>query len=177
MKIWLAKSLIATGETKAAEKHLSDMIIESTPTSQDLAQVAKMGVQLNNLDLAIRALEKATALSGVFNPDLTMNLAMAYATQGQRRKALETLNTSDSILIQHPSVALMKADLLDALGQYQIALDTLNLIEETAPAKLPLPDQQDDSVTKSPLLYAIDFSLPLLLCPPGSVVLGSWRFR
>ena len=160
LKIWLAKSLIATGETKAAEKYLSDMIIESTPTSQDLAQVAKMGVQLNNLDLAIRALEKATALSGVFNPDLTMNLAMAYATQGQRRKALETLNASDSILIQHPSVALMKADLLDALGQYQIALNTLNLIEEAAPAKLPLPDQQEDSVTKSPLLYAIDFSLP-----------------
>ena len=160
LKIWLAKSLIAAGNTQAAEKQLSEMIIESTPTSHDLEQVAKMGVQLNNLDLAIKALEKAIALSSAFNPELTMNLAMAYATQGQRRKALETLNASDSILTQYPSIALLKADLLDALGQHQIALDTLTMIEDAAPAKLPLPDQPSESVTKSPLLYAIDFSLP-----------------
>ena len=160
LKIWLAKSLIATGDTQAAEKHLSEMIIESTPTAQDLEQVAKMGVQLNNLDLAIKALEKAKGLNSSFNSELTMNLAMAYATQGQRRKALETLNTTDTILVQYPSVALMKADLLDALGQYQIALNTLNLIEDAAPAKLPLPVQQVDGIAKSPLLYAIDFSLP-----------------
>lgn len=160
LKIWLAKSLVATGDTQTAEKHLSEMIIESTPTAQDLVQIAKMGVQLNNLDLAIKALEKAKGLSSSFNPDLTMSLAMAYATQGQRRKALETLNTSDTIMVQYPSVALLKADLLDALGQHQIAMSTLNLIEDAAPAKLPLPDQHVDSVAKSPLLYAIDFSLP-----------------
>ena len=43
LKIWLAKSLIATGETHAAEKQCSDMIAKSTPSAQDMEQVAKLG--------------------------------------------------------------------------------------------------------------------------------------
>jgi tetratricopeptide (TPR) repeat protein len=172
LKIWLAKSFIASGDTQAAEKQLSAMIIESSPNSHDLEQVAGMGVQLNNLDLAIKALEKAKGLNSSFNPGLVMNLAMAYATQGQRRKALETLSAPESALIQNPTVAILKADLLDTLGQHQIALNTLNLIEETAPAKLTLPDQPADSVTKSPLLYAIDFSLPSYYVRLGQLYLA-----
>ena len=147
LQIWLAKSLIATGDTSAAEKQLSEMIVGSTPTSQDLEQVARMGVQLNNLDLTIKALEKANALSKDFNANLTMNLAMAYATQGQRRKALDILNTTDPILIQNPAIALMKADLLNSLGQYQPALNTLDKVEDTAPEKLTLPDQPSSAFT------------------------------
>ena len=93
---------------------------------------------------------------------------MAYATQGQRRKALETLNVPNSFLVENPSVALLKADLLNALGQYQLALDTLTMIEDTAPEKLPLPGQEEFNYTKSPLLYTVAFS-PLLLLPASGL--------
>lgn len=160
LKMWLAKTLISTGDIKAAEKHLSEIISRSTVSSENLQQVARMGVQLNNLELAIKALEKAQTLTNHFDDSLTMDLAMAYTAQGQRRKALEILNVTDDILIRFPLVALLKADLLNTLGQYQLALDTLNSIEETAPEQLSTPGHEKPFVVTSPLLYATDFSLP-----------------
>lgn len=160
LKLWLAKTLISTGELQAAEENLLELIASAEPTAQELHQAARIGVQLNNLDLTIKALEKACQISEDFDPVLVMDLAVAYATQEQRRKALETLNLADSILIENPEVALLKSDLLNHLGQYELALSTLKLIESTAADKLAAPGEQDSALAKSPLLYAINFSRP-----------------
>jgi len=159
LKLWLSRTLISSGAMKEAEKNIEALIKDSKPSSQDLHQAAYIGIQLNNLDLAIQALEKAEQQSEGLDYVLLMDLAVAYATQGQMRKALEALTVKDDSFIQHPELALLKADLLGDLSQYELALSTLTDIDEVAMETLSDTEELSNNFKKSPLLYTYDFSL------------------
>lgn len=159
LKLWLARTLISTGETQEAFETLQQLVNSSPASTSELHQAAYLGVQINQMDLTIQALEKAVQLTEHFNPLLVMDLAVAYAAHGHQRKALETLNLDQTIYIKYPEVALIRADILNTLSQYEHALNTLRIIEGIAETQLGSNNQQISHIHQSPLLYSSDFSL------------------
>lgn len=159
LKLWLVKAQLALGEIDAAESNLLDVTNVAAASPAELQNAAYLSIRLNNFNLAIKALEKAIEISDSFSPLMVMDLAAAYTSQNQRREALEVLDLDAEVYQQYPELALLKADILDYLGQYEPALVALatiqNGIEESFGEQ---PDRVLD-YAKSPLLYPVDFSL------------------
>ncbi|MDY6874412.1 MAG: tetratricopeptide repeat protein, partial [Chloroflexota bacterium] len=156
LKLWLARSLISTGELDDAERNLAELINDPHTTGEDLHQAAYACVQVNNLDLAIKALELALSRTEAFNPLYVLDLAATFASREQWLSALKVLDVTDNEIIQNPEIALYKSDLLNQLGRYEASLLMLENIQDRIEAKL---GEGNDTYTQSPLLYAVDFSL------------------
>ena len=159
LQLWLAQSLASVGEIQDSEKNIQNLLENSTASVKTLHKGAYIGLQINQPELAIRALEKAVHLSESVDPLLLMELAGAYLTMNQRRKALETLNLSKEQRLTYPQLALLRADILNQLGQYELALETLNDISGLAEESLAESQTGLDDIARSPLLYTSDFSL------------------
>ena len=158
-KLWLSRAHLALGEMDSAETNLKSVVHNPTASTVQLQDAAYQSIRLNNFNLAIKALEKANQNSSIFSPLLVMDLAAAYTSQNQRREALETLDLDAEIFVQYPELALLKADILDFLGQYQPALAALQTIQNIAEDQLESNPDRLNAYSKSPLLYTVDFSL------------------
>jgi len=121
LQYWLAKYCYASGDTQEASEILKKSISGFQNSPELLSKAAYLGVQLNELDLAVIALEKARQLNSEENATLLMDLSMCHKLLGERKKALEVLDISESTLKQHPQLSMLKSDLLSELGQYQLA--------------------------------------------------------
>jgi tetratricopeptide (TPR) repeat protein len=156
LKLWLARSLLSTGDVDAVERNLAELIDDTRTTSDNLHQAAYACVQINNLDLAIKALELALSRSETFNPLFVLDLAATFASREQWLSALNVLDISEDEINQNPEIALYKSDLLNQLGRYEASLVVLEGIRGDIEAKL---SETSDTYAQSPLLYAVDFSL------------------
>ncbi|MBG0770230.1 MAG: tetratricopeptide repeat protein, partial [Anaerolineaceae bacterium] len=159
LKLWLSRAHLALGEMDAAETNLVSVINNPDTSVEELQDAAYQSIRLNNFDLAIKALEKAIQNTGDFSPLMVMDLAAAYTSQNQRREALEALDLEVEFFLQYPELALLKADILDYLGQYQPALAALRIIDSVAEAQLENNPDRLKAYAKSPLLYPVDFSM------------------
>ncbi len=159
LKLWLARSLLSTGDLDAAERNLAELIEDPFTKGADLHQAAYACVQINNLDLAIKALESAISRTGTFNPLLALDLAAIFASRDEWLSALNVLDLTEDQTASFPEVALYKSDLLNHLGRYDSSLAVLESIQAQAEARLASDPGPTDSYTRSPLLYAVDFSL------------------
>jgi len=159
LKLWLLKSLIAKNAAKESREMLEELIADSETSPSQLHQTAYLCIQINAPDLSVQALEKASQLNPEMDPILLMDLARCYTLCGQHQDALDTLNLAGEIFEEHPELALLKADLLIELGQYDSAYQTLKIIETTAESTLKNALDEDNPVINSPLLYTCDFSI------------------
>ncbi|MBG0786226.1 MAG: tetratricopeptide repeat protein [Anaerolineaceae bacterium] len=159
LKLWLSRAHLSLGEMDTAESNLISVINSADVSPEQLQDAAYQSIRLNNFDLAIKALEKAIQNASDFSPLMVMDLATAYTSQNQRREALEALDLDVETFIQYPELALLKADILDYLGQYQPALTSLQLIESIAEDELDNNADRLKAYSKSPLLYPVDFSM------------------
>ncbi len=160
LKFWLAKSLFASGDIQGTHEHIASVISDSKATPEQLHQTAYLCVQINALDLAVQALEKANQHEPDMNPILLMDLALCHSLQGHRKKALEVLNLNEDWIIPYPELSMFKSDLLSELGQYDLAFKTLSVIEDYVENNLSIMSGDDSEHSqRSPLLYPYDFSL------------------
>ena len=158
-KLWLSRAYLALGEMDSAESSLKSVIHNAKTSTEELQDAAYQSIRLNNFNLAIKALEKANQNTSTFSPLRLMDLAAAYTSQNKRREALETLDLDAETFVQYPEIALLKADILDFLGQYQPALAALQSIQKIAEGQLESNPDNLKAYSKSPLLYPVDFSL------------------
>jgi tetratricopeptide (TPR) repeat protein len=159
LKLWLVKAQLTLGEIDAAEANLLDVINGAAASTVELQSAAYLSIRLNNFNLAIKALEKAIENADSFSPQMVMDLTAAYTSQNQRREALATLDLDADITYQYPELAVLKADILDYLGQYEPALGTLMSIQNLIEESFATQPERVLEYAKSPLLYPIDFSL------------------
>ena len=158
LKLWLTRAQLTLGEIEPAESNLVSVINGSAASPSELQEAAYLSIRLNNFDLAIKALGKAIKLSDAFSPVLVMDLAAAYTSQNQRREALESLNLDNEFFHHYPELALLKADILDYLGQYEPALIALQTVQNVVEEQLEANPERLSAYAKSPLLYPVDFS-------------------
>jgi tetratricopeptide (TPR) repeat protein len=171
LKLWLSKILKSMGNIDESKQVLHDLIENSSTDPQELHHAAYVSVQLRDFDLAVKALEKSKHLLDDSNPRLIQDLAEIYSLMDDRNMALRTLNLDDSYLRKNPSLVLQKSDILCSLGQYALALSTLNLLDKDAETALASVDPESSTADQSPspLLYAIDFSYKGYLYRLGQV--------
>jgi tetratricopeptide (TPR) repeat protein len=155
LQYWLSKFHYANGDNLEAINVLKKTISHSQSSPKILHQAAYLGVQLNELDLAVKALEKAKQLEKDIDATLLMDLSLCYTLLEQRKKALEVLDLSESTIEQYPQLSMLKSDLLCELGQYQLAFKVLKSVEGNIEETL----NNDNEEKQSPLLYHYDFSL------------------
>jgi tetratricopeptide (TPR) repeat protein len=158
LRLWLSRTLISVGALAEAKQSLSKLISEPKTSEKELHQAAYLCLQLNNIELAVEALERAQRRTGETDPLLLMDLAVAYTLINQTKKALEILNQHTDLVHEYPELVLLKSDLLNRVGQFESALTALKAMDETFISTLG-KDSPNDETTKSPLLYAYDFSL------------------
>lgn len=158
LKLWLSKIQKSMGDMGEAKETLFDLITNSSSDPQELHKAAYLCVQLNELELAVNALEKSKLNQVDSNPILLLDLAVIYSLLDQRKKALQLLNLDDAYLREHPQLVLLKSDILSNLGQYNLALTTLKLLDKNAETVLAGSDPEDILTDHSPLIYTYDFS-------------------
>lgn len=158
LKVWLAKALVSAKSLDEAKTLIEQVISGASSHPEQLHQVANICVHLQDLDLAVLALEKASLLVSDINPLIQMELAVCYKLLDQRKKALQSLNLEDSILTKYPQLVLLKSDLLSDLGQYELALDQLKSIENYIADTIEKATRAFETKTPSPLLYTYDFT-------------------
>ncbi len=158
LKLWLTRAQLTLGEIEPAESNLVSVINGSAASPSELQEAAYLSIRLNNFDLAIKALGKAIKLSDAFSPVMVMDLAAAYTSQNQRREALESLNLDNECFYQYPELALLKADILDYLGQYEPALNALQTVQNVVEEQLEANPERLKTYARSPLLYPVDFT-------------------
>ena len=159
LSLWLSKTLITSGAIEEAHQNIHDFIALETSSSKLLHQAAYVCVHINDLELAVSALEKARYQSTADIPELLMDLAQIHALLGQQKKALDVLEIDQSQIEKHPQVALLTADLLGDIGQYDAAHAKLLSIQHLAEEKLGGDHENPNPMNSSPLLYTQDFSL------------------
>ncbi len=159
LKLWLAKSLISAGTMDEAHQVIGDMITSSEPAPDLLHQAAYICVHINDLDLAAIALVNALQKSPQAPVSMLMDLAIIHALNGDLKKALDTLEVDQQLVTENPHIALLKADLLSKLGQYDQALKSLESVGEVVEQTLGTQGQTSPQASLSPLLYAYDLSL------------------
>lgn len=176
IKLWLAKIYISTGAHEEAKIILTDLIAGSDIQPNDLHQAAYACVRMNELPLAVSALEKAVQEETTNNPLYLLDLASAYQLIEQPKKALELLNIEQECLKNYPQISLLRSDILSSLGQYQLAFNTLNTIKEDAEDKLDEDSEISTKKSASPLLYTNDFTFSGYLFRLGQLhrVLGNF---
>lgn len=158
LKLWLAKTLISIGSMEESKETITNLIENSVSTPDELHQAAYICVHLNELELAVKALEKAHQLAENFNPTLLMDLAISYSLLDQQKKALEILNLDNGLITKFPELALLKSDLLCNLNQYEMAISTLKAIKDIAEGTLPHTGEPSKHKAQSPLFYSYDFT-------------------
>jgi len=158
LKLWLSKTLKVMGALEESKQVLFDLIVNSSSDPNELHQAAYVCVQLNELDLAVKALEKSNINLEESNPTLLMDLAVVYSLMDQRKKALQVLNLDVNFLRQNPQLVLLKSDLLSNLGQYDLALNTLQILDGSNETDLSGSFNETASQDQSPLLYTYDFT-------------------
>jgi tetratricopeptide (TPR) repeat protein len=159
LKLWLAKSLISAGSIEEAHATIAEFIASSPPNPELLHQAGYVGVHLNDLDLAAQALEKALQIRTEFNPTMLMDLAIIYSLKEYHNKALEILEIEPNLIAEYPQIAVLKADLLCNIGQYEFAHTTLQAINECVEQVLTKDAEKSSQINGSPLLYAHDLTL------------------
>lgn len=155
LNLWLAKSLISDGNIEEAHQRVQDLILSTNATSDLLHQASYLCVHLNDLELAVDALEKAQLNMEIIDPTLLMDLAVIYGMINEHKKALDLFDVDPSLIQQNPQIALLKADVFCYLGEYKQAYELLLPFEELLQAESEKPDH----FSKSPLLYTHDLSL------------------
>ncbi len=155
LQYWLSKSLYDNGNLQKAKQILQKVISGSQSPPELLQKAAYLGVQLNEVDLAVNALEKAQQDNMNNDATLVMDLSLCHTMLGERKKALEVLDLSDDILEEYPQLSMLKSDLLCELGQYRMALNVLKSVEDHIKTTLDNGDEKK----QSPLLYQYDFSI------------------
>jgi len=158
LKLWLSKIQKSMGDLDEARETLFDLITNSSSDPQELHKAAYLCVQLNELELAVNALEKSKLNLVDSNPILLLDLAVIYSLLDQRKKALQLLNLDDAYLRENPQLVLLKSDILSNLGQYDLTLSTLNLLDKNAESVLVGNDPEKTLADQSPLIYTYDFS-------------------
>jgi len=159
LKLWLAKSLLSAGLTQEAHATVCDFIASSEHHPNLLHQAAYICVHINDLDLAATALEKALHRGSEIDPLRLMDLAVIYSLMGNYKKALDTLDTDQSLVANCSPIAILKADLLCNIGQYESAVKALESIAVVAEQALEKEPKKSTHQSPSPLLYAHDLSL------------------
>ena len=177
IKLKLAKIYISTGSHEEAKAILAELIMESEIDSDDLQNAAYACVQMDELELAIKALEKADQMETEFNPVNLLDLASAYSLTEQPKKALELLNIDIGYLTKFPQLSLLKSDILCNLGQYQMAFKTLSLLDQAPTTTWDEESKISKKGNLSPLLYTKDLSFAGFLFRKGQVnrVLGNFE--
>ncbi len=159
LRLWLAQTQISIGDLAGAKQNLLKIISEGNTSKNDLHQTGYLCLQLNDVELAVEALEKAQRRSGEPDPTLLMDLAVGYTLMDQSIKALEILNQNASLIEHHPELMLLKSDLLSKLGQYEPALTALKSLDENQLESIFKKEKSTGLERTSPLLYTYDFSL------------------
>ncbi|MFU8826282.1 MAG: tetratricopeptide repeat protein [Brevefilum sp.] len=159
LRLWLAKTLIASGASQEAHENISAFVHSSSTNPELFHQACYICVHLNDLDLAAQALEKVRQTKQDFSPVALMDLAIIYSLKGQHQKALEILNADHNSIAAFPQIAILKADLLGDLGQYDSAHTTLKDIEGFVGQHLADEGEKTKQFRGSPLLYSHDLSL------------------
>jgi tetratricopeptide (TPR) repeat protein len=159
LKIWLAKALITTGALDEAQEIIKGFVFSAEPNAKLLQQAAYVCVHLNDLSLASQALEKALSNATAFDPNLLMDIAVTYALQDEHKKALDTLDIDPRLMIEHPQIGILKADLLCKIGQYELAWKTIKSIETYVEQSLAHSNDTPSQVNTSPLIYTLDITL------------------
>jgi tetratricopeptide (TPR) repeat protein len=159
LKLWLAKSLISAGSMEEAHEVIGDLITSEQPTPELLHQAAYICVHINDLDLAAIALVNALQKSPQAPISMLMDLAIIHSLNGDLKKALDTLEVDPQLMVENPQIALLKADLLSKLGQYDQALKALEIVGDVAEQALGTEGKTPPQASSSPLLYAYDLSL------------------
>jgi len=158
LKLWLAKSQISVGSSGDALAIVKQLIQGDVATADERHQAAHLCVQVNEIALAVRALESARHLDRNCHPLLLMDLAVGYSLIGQWKNAIETLDVSDESCAEHPQLVLLKSDLLSNLGRYSAAVKTLESIDSAGLAVLSHSEGTRNNQSQSPLLYRFDFT-------------------
>ncbi len=158
LKLLLAKSLISAGSTSEAQKTLEDFVNLNTNEVDHLREAAHLCVHLNNIPLAIEALNKAHLQLEQNSPVLIMELSVLYALMQDHNRAIEVLGNDHNQWINNPQFALMRAKLLSSVGQYELAYQTLKIIDQTPLLSGNNLEKGDHQEVSSPLLYMHDFS-------------------
>jgi tetratricopeptide (TPR) repeat protein len=158
LKLWLSKTLLSTGSINESLEILKNLITGSRASASDLHQAAYICVELNKADLAVQALEKSINLSNEFSPVKNLDLISAYTMNGQTSLALEMLDAPKIHKGDYAEFSMMKADLLESLGQYNSAFQTIKAISPEQVNESINPSLEEKSIQKSPLLYNYDFS-------------------
>lgn len=159
LRLWLAEALILAGSLEEAHEEVSSFIASGELNPELLHQAAYTCIHLNDLVLAAEALQKALNHTITPNPTLLMDLAVVQDLMEDHKRALELLSVEPSVLNKHPEIALLKANFLCNLGQYDLAQKTLESIEDNV---ILLPDGSSETSNHkntSPLLYTHDLSL------------------
>lgn len=177
LKLWLSKALLSAGSVEESQRTIADLIENSNASSEILHQAAYTCVQLNDLNLAVEALESANQKQQKADPVLIMDLAEIYVRQNQLKKALEGLNCEQATIIEYPHIGLLKAEVLINLGQYEAAYVTLKTIEEITKDDLDEKLEKHNLKDQSPLLYTYDFSNQGFLYQLGQVALAIGNFE
>jgi len=160
LKLALTKSLITAGATQDALVILTELITASETKPEELHQAAYTCVHLNELNMAVQALERSKENLEQFEPSIIMDLSIIYALLEDAQKALSTLDVPSEIVVSYPQIALLKADILSEDNRFQEALDILQTFENSIETALKSQIEDIDQATKSPLLYNFDFTYP-----------------
>jgi len=159
LRLWLAKLQISSGVLEDAHESITEFITFAPQNPHLLQQAAYVCVHLNDLEKAIFALENALKLSSKFNPVLLMDLATVHSMKGDHEKAFETLDVDQNLISQHPQIALLQADLLIRIGQYENAYLALLSVQKSVENAIISNDKNSNLRNNSPLLYSHDLSL------------------
>jgi len=158
LRLWLAKTLISAGATQEAHENIAAFVHSSSTNPELFHQACYICVHLNDLDLAAQALEKVRQTKQDFSPVVLMDLAIIYSLKGHHQKALEILNVNQTAIANYPQIALLTADLLCNLGQYEAAHTTLKDIEGFIGQGPAVEAENTKQFNGSPLLYVHDLT-------------------
>jgi len=158
LKLWLSKTQLSIGSIEDAKDTITDLLENTKATRTELQQAAYICVRLNELQLAVNALEKATEPSSISDPILIMDLSVCLSLMDQHKQALETLNVDDDLIRQYPQIAMLKSDLLSNLNRYESAFETLARVKSFSESALGEDLKESDQTEQSPLLYTYDLT-------------------
>ncbi|MFN2305226.1 MAG: tetratricopeptide repeat protein [Anaerolineales bacterium] len=172
LKLWLAKSLITAGSLEESHQTLIDLIQNSISEPDILHQAAYTSVHLNDLSMALDALNKANEQMNHNDPTLLMDMAVIQSLMRQPKLAIESLHCDREMMAKYPQLLLLKSDMLCNCGQYDAAYRLLIDIDQTSEKLL---EANDELFNQSPLLYTFDFSMKGYLYRLGQVSRATGR--